>query len=113
MTNLARRRAAALAASVRHGRAGGEAHAGDRSDPERDRDRAAREETATPKGEDAQLHLKQVRAAVGSDAGRTFELRMPDSVLLALARAHARRRSGTFTLIAGTVRVVVQARLRL
>ncbi|MBV9193334.1 MAG: PQQ-binding-like beta-propeller repeat protein [Solirubrobacterales bacterium] len=53
------------------------------------------------------FHLKQVRAAVGSDARRTLELRIPDAVLRALARAT--RRSGTFTLVTGGVRVVVRS----
>lgn len=57
------------------------------------------------------FHLKKVRAAVGSDVSRTLELRLPDSLLRALA--HATRRSGSFTLTAGTMRVVVLAKLRL
>jgi hypothetical protein len=57
------------------------------------------------------VHLRTVRAAVGSDAGRTLELRLPGSLLRALA--HATRRPAAFTLTAGSVHVVVQARLRL
>ena len=53
------------------------------------------------------FHLRKLRVTLRARRARTLEFRLPDKILTALARAT--RRSGTFTLTAPGVRIVVRA----